>query len=291
MYKLQKIKRKNLDVEKYSNALNNSLNYRIYAEHWYLDILTNKQWECWIYGDYEVIMPVPLQYKFGIKFVIQPTYCQQLGVFYKEKISEGLFREFENKLHKYRVRSYSFNEENTERYNPKGDKKVNYILDLSLSFDELRKNLSKSSKWNLKQFEKSKFEVNQDEDLNSLVSFKKNQSSFKIKTKTFENLSNTLNSLSANNLLLSKSVKENNSLIAYACFIYSKNRIIYINSSSDEKGKKICAPTGILIDVMKTHLQKGYLLDFEGSSIPNLSSFFRGFGASEKFYTNFSNFR
>ncbi|MFV0305779.1 MAG: hypothetical protein ACK5IC_09905, partial [Moheibacter sp.] len=104
MSKLQKIKRKNLDVKKYSKAINEALNYRIYAEYWYLDVLTKEKWECWVYGDYDVVMPIPLQYKFRIKFVLQPIFCQQLGVFYKEEIPDELFKAFEKKLHKYRVR-------------------------------------------------------------------------------------------------------------------------------------------------------------------------------------------
>ena len=291
MYRLQKVKRKNLDLEKYSKAIQQALNYRIYAEYWYLDILTGNKWECWIRGDYEVVMPVPLQFKFGFKFVLQPTYCQQLGVFYKEEIPEKLFREFEKILHKYHVRSYCFNEENTEKYNPTGKKKVNYVLDLGSSYEEIKKSASKSSKWNAKQFEKSGLGINSNIDLKTILLKKRESNTFQLREKTRLKLSELLQTLSKRNLLLTKAVYQENEVVAFACFIHSKNRIIYINSTSDQKGRKVCAPTGLLNDIIREYSKQPVLLDFEGSTNPNLASFFKGFGGEAKQYTIFSNFR
>lgn len=288
MYSIQKIKRKNLNLEKYSKAINEALNYRIYAEYWYLDILTEEKWECWIWGDYEAVMPIPLQYKFGFKFVLQPIYCQQLGVFYKEEIPDDLFREFERKLHQYRVRSYCFNEENTERYDPKGEKKVNYILDLNRPYEEIKKNLSKSSKWNSKQFEKSGLSVELVKNHNSLISFKEKHSPVKVNKDV---LSNLFKKIALHKLELTKCVMKDKEINAYAYFALSKKRIIYINSASNEMGRKICAPTGILLETINSFSEKSYFLDFEGSTNPKLGNFFRGFGAEKNFYTHFNNFR
>lgn len=289
MFQLQKIKRKNLDLEKYSKALNESLNYRIYAEHWYLDLLTDEKWECWVYGDYEVIMPIPLQYKFGIKFVLQPIYCQQLGVFYREEISDELFKEFESKLHKYRVRAYHFNEENTERYEPEGVKRVNYVLDLNRPYEEVVSSFSKSTKWNLKQFSKSNKEVLNENISNfNLMAFKKENSKFNFSS---ENLLRVLRKSNENNRLEFKTIVENSEIQAFGAFLSSKSRIIYINSASNNFGKKIAAPTGILTTVMKEHSEQHKSIDFEGSSNSKIAYFFSGFGAEEKFYIRYSNSR
>lgn len=287
MSQLRKIKRKDLEVEKYSSAIEKALNYRIYAEHWYLDILTHAKWECWIWGDYEVIMPVPLQYKFGFKFVLQPIYCQQLGVFYEEEISDELFQEFEKKLHKYRVRAYHFNEENTERYRPEGERKVNYVLDLSRSYEEIKSSYSKSTKWNLKQFEKSKKEIfNRSIAEFDLIRFKSENSKFKFSP---EKLMAILNGLEKRSQLQLKVLIEDKDVQAYGCFIISKNRVFYINSASNKYGKKIAAPTGILNHVIYDFFQQDKVFDFEGSSNSQIGFFFGGFGAVEKFYTLYSN--
>ena len=288
MPEIRKIKRKDLDLKKYSNAINKALNYRIYAEDWYLDVLTEEKWECWVYDDYEVVMPIPLQYKLGFKFVLQPIYCQQLGVFYKEEISDELFREFEKKLHKYRVRSYCFNEENTERYNPKGEKRVNYILDLNRPYEEIKKNFSKSTKWNLKQFEKSEASLQKIHfTIQELIEFKKRISPLKFSEAKLQSLLKLLKSQEKLTLL---SLNLNDEMVAGGVFIQSKNRVIYINSVASQAGKKCGAPTGILNFIIETQAGKELILDFEGSNLPQLNYFFKGFGGIPREYTRFSNF-
>src|SRR5690606_22114451 len=179
MAKLHKINRKDLDLEKYSKALRGALNYRVYAEYWYLDVLTQEKWECWIYGDYEVIMPIPLQYKFGLTFVLQPIYCQQLGVFYKEEISEGLFLEFEKKLQKYRVRAYHFNEENTERFTPKGKKGVNQILNSNRPYEDMFKEYRKGRKSDINVAKKANLNLIKELNIDELIALnRQNQDTF-----------------------------------------------------------------------------------------------------------------
>lgn len=282
MYKLRKIKRKDLDLEKYSNALNDSLNYRIYAEYWYLDVLMDENWECWIYGDYEVIMPIPFQLKLGVKFVLQPTYCQQLGVFYKEEISKELFQQFEKKLHKKFVRSYCFNEENTETFHPKGQLKSNYVLDLNRPYETIKKQFSKSTKWNLKQFEKSEQKVESETNIARILDFKEKKSTLSFSKDKLENL---MNVLAQKDKLHIYTLKAHENLEAYACFINSKNRVLYLNSTATQLGKKLGFPTGLLNHILEKYQNQSCLFDFEGSNIPALKSFFKGFGSQEKKYT------
>lgn len=289
MQEIRCIKRKDLDESKYSQALNDSLNYRIYAESWYLDIVSNGKWECLVYGDYEVIMPIPLQFKFGFKFVIQPPYCQQLGVFYKEEISPDLFRKFEQKLHQYRVRSYHFNEENTISYQPKGEKRVNFVLDLNRPYEEIYKGFSKGTKWNLKQFEKQNDEVIQNEisiEKLNLLNKKINKQSPHDKL-----FIKSLKILKQENKLCFLSLILNDNYEGYACFVSSKKRIIYLHAAAGDWGKQNGIPTGFLNSIIKKNSGKNMKLDFEGSMIPSIQKFFKGFNGEPKIYIQFKNFR
>lgn len=291
MYKLRKIKRKDLDLEKYSNALNDSLNYRIYAEYWYLDVLMDENWECWIYGDYEVIMPIPYQLKLGVKFVLQPTYCQQLGVFYKEEISRELFQQFEKKLHKYFVRSYSFNEENTASFQPKGEPRVNYILNLNRPYEEVKKSFSKSTKWNLRQFVKSGYVVDfENFDLGLIIA--KHRSLGLFSSNFYDMLSRVSEELIFRKKIQMGSVYlEDGKLSASSSFVDSRDRIIYLSSITDEIGKKGGFPTGLINFILENNSGKSISLDFEGSSVPPIAAFFKGFGAQKSYYTVYSNFK
>lgn len=287
MSSIRKVKRKNLDLEKYSRALNDSLNYRIYAEDWYLDILTNGKWECLVYGDYEVIMPIPLQFKFGMKFVLQPVYCQQLGLFYKEEITEELFREFEKKLHNYRVRSYCFNEENTEIYNLQGEKRVNYILDLSKPYEEIFKKYKK----------KRRKDLNKGSGI-QLVENNTAENHFKIQREFYKNLTNftqnknyisLLSELTTQKKLKIYDLYNDNELVASQMFIYSKDRII---CSSFFRNKELdfynCSAYSKNYLIQKES-NKRLFLDFEGSMIAGVAEFYEGFGSTKKYYTKYKN--
>lgn len=292
MSRLRKVKRKNLDVEKYSKALNAAFNYRIYAEHWYLDILTDSKWECWIFGDYEVVMPVPLQFKFGIKFVIMPIYCQQLGVFYKEEISDELFRAFEKKIHRYRVRSYCFNEENTERYNPKGEKRVNYILDLNRPYEEIFANYTKHRRKDIRKSERLDINVIETKSYENFV-----QTTFK----SYKHLSQFINEpflrkylskvISMEKIIICDVLDENMNYIASQIFIISGNRRICMGFVRDKEKERHNSSAYVIDYLIQKLSNNQFFIDFEGSMNPTIADFMEGFGVEKNFYTHFINFK
>jgi len=288
MPELRKIKRKDLDLDKYTKAINDALNYRIYAEYWYLDILTGEKWECWIYGDYEVVMPIPLQYKFGIKFVLQPVYCQQLGVFYSEEIPDELFKEFEKKLHKYRVRAYHFNEENTERYQPEGEKRVNYILDLNRPYEEIYNNYKKDRKRNIRNSAPQEFILKKEQNLDNYFELlKQNYPGLyqKFIYKNEKRLKQLLNKCN----IIPYIIEIGGEISNYRIFLVSKNRIFLIGSARNKKIKVDFSSYMIDIVIQEFSHTKHYL-DFEGSTIKGVATFNESFGAEKKFYTEFTNF-
>ncbi|WP_182042321.1 peptidoglycan bridge formation glycyltransferase FemA/FemB family protein [Moheibacter lacus] len=291
MSQLQKIKRKNLDLEKYSRALNYSINYRIYAEHWYLDLLTDEQWECWIYGDYEVIMPVPLQFKFGIKFVLQPIYCQQLGVFYREEISDELFREFENKLHKYRVRAYHFNEENTERYQPEGEKRVNYVLDLNRPYDETFQNYSKHRRKDIRKSERLGVIIELAKNKNSFIElFKQYYSHIKRQVSESFLIKYTEVLMNKNKLVHYDVLNQERELIASQFFLDSGNRRICIGFARNKETENHNASAFVKNHLIEELSGQEFFLDFEGSMILEVAHFMEGFSPEKRHYTSYTNF-
>jgi len=278
---IKRVSRKKLDVNKYTECLNRSVNYRIYAEVFYLDALLDNNWDCYVLNDYEAIMPLPFVKKFGFKFIVQPIYCQQLGVFHQENFSKETFQRFEKKLHRNLVRAYAFNEENTEMFEPKGILRINQILDLQQEIQ-----LDNKTKKNIKSFINKKVELKNNQNLEEILNFKKINSVHKIDISKLTILTNIL--LKKDKIEL-YSCYQNEILIAFSIFVKSKKRSIYLNSSANSLAKKLSAPTGLLYHQIKKK-DKFQFLDFEGSEINSLNHFFKGFGAIEKFYTNYKNF-
>lgn len=290
LYIIRKIKRKDLDEEKYSLTLANSLNYRVYAEAWFLDVMTNCKWECLVYGDYEAIMPIPLQYKFGIKLVLQPLYCQQLGVFYGAKINHELFRAFENKLHKYWVRAYNFNEENTETYQPEGLKRVNHTLDLSQSFVETQKKFGKDRLKDIRRNSTLGLILKEEFDYESFA---------KILWKEYTTLRGVIN-LEKTRLFLQRLFStgrysgytlynQHQEVVSTCLFLNTPLRSILLLSVRNKSVEPKGAFAYMLSLIMEILSEKKVIFDFEGSSQPGIAAFNESFGAKKRLFTAYRN--
>ncbi len=281
---VQRISHKNINREKYQRCILNAINYRIYAEDWYLDIVTENRWDCLVYNDYEAVMPLPYRKKFLIKYIAQPMFCQQLGVFYAQEIPKEIFTIFEKKLHKNITRAYHFNEENTESYQPKGIYRNNFVLDISGEYQEIFSSFSKNRKYDLKN--KSDVKTSEDIDINTINQFfEKKYNHLKINNKILENLIITA---SKKNKISQKSIVNFNKTIASVLFLRNSKRIIYLISLR-KKDTKSSKEISILInEIIKR--QEFDLLDFEGSEIQGIANFYKSFGAEKKHYTLYRNF-
>lgn len=286
---IRKLKRQQLDIAKYDRAIHEALNYRIYAESWYLDLLTDKKWECLIYGDYEVVMPIPLQYKFGFKFVTQPIFCQQLGVFYRNEIPEDLFRKFEKKLHQYRVRAYHFNEENTESFAPKGELKTNHVLDISLPYEQIRKKYNRNRRRKLISLPDG-YQLKLSDSVDDLVELFQEEYPGLVKPRWIELHRQILRVAFEKKIGYQCRIENEEGLVAGLFYIHTPRRIFQLGA-----GRKKAIPDigffTIIIDhtIRQFSNRPNYIFDFEGSMIPGVALFNESFGAERKTYIIYSN--
>ena len=85
----------------------------IYAYSWYLDVV-HPNWEALVEDDYQSVMPLTGGKKFGVNYLFQPYFVQQLGVFSKAPMTPEKTEEFLNAIpKKYRFAEIRLNESNT----------------------------------------------------------------------------------------------------------------------------------------------------------------------------------
>ena len=288
---IKRITRKKLDVEKYTNCLNNAINYRIYAEYWYLDALVGDNWDCYILNDYEAVMPLPYTKKLGIKFITQPIYCQQLGVFHNQNFSRNNFQKFEKKLHRNLVRGYSFNEENTEMYEPKGKLKVNFILDLNKPYSEISDNYTSKRNKELRRTSRMNLVIN---EVNNLQNFQLLKDKYEyIYTHKLEKkyISIFEKILKNGQLNVFDIFSKEQVLIGSQAMLFSKNRIICLSFARNKEEDKHNTSAYILDYIIKSNAEKNLIFDFEGSSLPAVAKFMEGYSPQKKCYSIYSNFK
>lgn len=278
------VKRKQLEEKKYNICIENSLQSRIYAYSWYLDIVTDN-WDVLVLNDYEAVMPLPWKKKYGLSYVTQPFFCQQLGVFSLEDLSnETINRFIESIPRKFVKVVLQLNSDNIISHS-KITKRNNYVLPLQNSFDNLFKNFYKGRKNALKKSKRNLLYVDK-VDFNSLL---------KIAKKEYNHLIYSDNDYNKLNLLavtLKKNKKgillgvydKNNSLLGGVLFLKDNFRITYLFSVMNKKGKNLNAATFLISSVLKEYSEQKYLFDFEGSINVNIAGFFRSFGATSEIY-------
>jgi hypothetical protein len=273
------IKRNDLDIEKYDACIENSIQSRIYAFSWYLDIVADN-WDVLVLDDYKAVMPIPWKQKYFIKYVTQPFFSQQLGVFSKREISKEIENKFLKAIPKKFLKiSLNFNSDSFLSHNL--IQKKNFILKLNNTYDVAFKSFSKGRKHAVKVGLKHNLILKE----TSILSLIKIQKEFYSYTNYSENKLEQIVGFSLkmkNGFVFG--VFKDDVLIGGAFFLKTKSRITYLFSSFTNEGRKLQASSFLLSSVIKKYENSNLLLDFEGGNIPNIGSFYKSFGAKIENY-------
>lgn len=271
---IRKLKYNEIDFEKYSQCLENSVQRKYSAARIFLDITSDKKWDLLVYNDYEAVMPVPYVLKSGVKIVHNPMLCQQLGVFSREDNTEinETFLEFLKK--NFLIRIYIFNEfnqfktslrlkknflilpENYEtvyaKYSPKRKRK--------LRLDEDVVNNSEIKDINFDQAEgfiKENFlGADKKEDIDAFILIFK---------KMFEKGCVNFSAFYLNKRII-------NIIVTY----FDDFTVALLGTFNDKDFVKISGASVLIDHCIKQNIETK-IFDFEGSELPNVEEFFRGF--------------
>jgi lipid II:glycine glycyltransferase (peptidoglycan interpeptide bridge formation enzyme) len=277
------IKRKDLDLIKYDACIENSIQSRIYAFSWYLDIVAD-HWDVLVLEDYKAVMPITWRKKFGFKYATQPYLCQQLGVFSEQKLS----KEIQEKLIESIPRKFikvSLNYNSSNILSNKMIQKKNYILGLNDTYINLFKSFSKGRKHAVKVGEKKGLVLKPI----SILSLIKIQEEFYNYTSFSKEKLAALSKFSLeNNKGIILGVFKEGTLIGGAFFVQTKKRITYLFSAFSDDGKKLQASSFLISKIIKEYENSNLILDFEGGNMTNIGSFYKSFGAEIEMYYFFS---
>lgn len=277
------VKRNQINEEKYNNCISNSLQSRIYAYSWYLDVVANN-WCVLVLDDYEAVMPLPFQKKIGISYISQPFFTQQLGVFSEQEISKKTIQNFLKSIpRKFLKIALQFNSENN--FSKENTiTKNNYILSLENEYQMLYKGFSKGRKHAIQQGLKHQCNIEEISFSELLLLSKKHYSFKEITEIEYKKLITLVEVLKSKNKIKIVGVKVDNVLIGGSVFMLDSRRIIYLFSAVSQLGKEKQVASLLLNNVIKEYSNTNHILDFEGSQSRGIASFFKSFGAKPETY-------
>ncbi|MBN1651709.1 MAG: GNAT family N-acetyltransferase [Bacteroidales bacterium] len=261
-----------------------SVNGRLYAYAWYLDIVCD-HWEGLVLDDYRAVFPLPYRKKFGLNYIYQPVFTQQLGLFSKVPISPQLLEDFLNQIpSKYKYVNLNLNQHNRPKYlKSKPEKRRNIEMDLLDEYGHLKEKYSVNLKRNLKKAEKSKLTIFENLKPDAVIQlFKAN------KGKTLKPFSEddyvrlirlVYKAIQQGNAEVWGVYTSENNLCAGGIFLQSHKRITFLFSGANDEAKQLAALPYMLDAFIEAHAGRELVFDFEGSNNEQLARFYLGFGS------------
>lgn len=279
-----------IDKQKWDHAVKHSFNGNIYAFSWYLDLIC-EGWEALVDDDYERVMPLTGGWKWGIGYLLQPFFAQQLGVFSTNILTGEHVAEFIRNIPK----KFAFVQVNLNIHNHP-DMTVpyelipnkNHLLDLIHDYRKLSAHYSQNAKRNLKNSLKQNLSLSKNLNPIQVIDLFKNNKGKDIKHWKEEDY-HRLQRLMYAAIHKGKGVTygvytASNQLCAAAFFLLESQHLIFLFSGSDREAKENGAMTFLFDQVINEFAGTQVVLDFEGSNDENLARFYRGFGAKEVHY-------
>lgn len=226
-----------------------------------------------------------------MKYIYQPFYTQQLGVFSREYVDPDLIREMLRILYKkFRFAGMNFNAKNLvgEEKPFLVDDKSNYVIKLDWEYERQHKVFSTNTKRNVRKSQEYDDLVDLKVPVQELVRLKRENDVIKRSEEDYRWLIKLFETIQDRGLGKIYAVRKGDEVISAAFFAFSKTRAIYLLSASSPTGKERRGMFRVVDAFIRDHAESGTILDFEGSNIPSVARFFSGFGAQADIYQGVS---
>ncbi|MFP4065008.1 MAG: hypothetical protein ACLFS0_05835 [Bacteroidales bacterium] len=281
------IRHDNIDFSKWDHCIDHSVNGMFYAYSWYLD-MTSDNWDALVEDDYCAVMPLPFRKKLSIKYIYQPFFIQQLGVFSTYRLNEGVTERFLEAI----PGEFRFADFNLNTYNLLSDqhpllrgKGITHELDLISPYAHLEKRYSANTRRNIKKARAKKvFVTNAGRPEDIIRAFRQNRGKQGVPFtgKDYGVLKHLIYAgMHKNMVCLRFAYSSTNNLCAGIVFFKSHHKVVLLFSGSTPEARNNGAMSLLIDHFIQEHAGKELVLDFEGSVDPGLARFYRGFGSEE----------
>lgn len=283
------VKNKDIDYAKWDQCISISPFGIAYSYSWYLDRICSN-WDALIWGNYLYVMPLVNNKKFGISYIYQPFFTQQLGVFSHFTPEPEIVNQFLQAIpDHFRLIDMKLNLGNkpgSDQFSIQSN--TTFHLRLSPDIDLIRSNYNSNTKRNIQKAIQHKVFISPVYDSTQFLKFTQEnlkEKSPEIKAKHYAAFQKVISHALYNQFgeIYGAWDSENN-LVAAVFFLHSTQESIYLAATSNEDGIKQSAMFLLIDTFIQNYSGKKRILDFEGSNIAGIARFYAGFGAQPQIY-------
>ena len=282
------LQRKEIDEQRWDRVVSGWRYETVYPYTWYLDLVA-PGWSALVMDDYQFIMPLAWKRKLWFRYLYQPVSTQQLGVITRGDGDPGpeVMQAFLRLLPEYfHGGTCAFNRGNRveQERGFRVEERINYELDLSPSYEKIRRGFATNTLRNLARAERTGLRVTDDISPAEFLERRRACDPLGRGDRFYHVVDDLVRGLDRDERGMICGVRSGDKLIAGALFAFSRKRAVYLHSFSDEEGKEDRSMFRIVDTFIRRHAGKEMILDFEGSMVPSIARFFRGFGADPVMY-------
>ena len=286
--KIEYLHRKDIDRILWDQCVSASTANLIYGHSAFLDTMI-PNWDAIVVNNYEAVIPLPFRTKWGIRYIYDPAFTQQLGLF---SINENI--RFEHVLptvqQHFKYADIFLNFSNSVEGMLA---KTNLVLSLNKSYKELYDSYKTDLKKNLKKVDKEtwsyavEFLPTEAVDMHRKHYFRKiGNASYK----DFDNICLLAKKLYLQGMAFTRSISDKGKILSIALFLFDGRRIYNVMNTTTADGKEREANHFLLDRVVHEFAGKNYIFDFEGSDEPGIKAFYEKFRPQNQpyFYYKFN---
>lgn len=284
MEKLLYIKHQDIDFKKWDQTILSSQIPFVFAQSFYLNA-TCPQWNALIIGDYESVFPLTYKTKFGYRYLPQPPFTSQLGVYGKVNL------EVEQLFHQYILEHFTLidlelnttNQLKSDFISPKNTYTITYSKGYKIN-QNTKRNISKAKESELvvQQVQENEILSLSQKYLNSFL-----QVDLHLSKSTIDLMDNLLISASKENYLYTfKVIDKHYNLKALAHFICNGKHALYLKGTNFDKTENSGSMHLVMQHAIEFFADKALFFDFGGgSNSEGLANFYKGFGGEAITYS------
>ena len=273
-----------INQQRWDACIANAGNGLIYANSWYLNHM-HPGWDGIVINDYEAVMPVTWRKKWGIKYVCQPAFAQQLGLFVQH---QGLWQH-ENACLQLLQSKFAFVEIflNHQHAFEGTSTAMNYVLPLKDDYTQIRAGYKNDLLKNLKRTEKFNLHYQSYTDAATAMQLYENTYADRMgaKPEDYQHFFACLQYMLQQKRALMRSVHlPNGELLAVGVFAKDAHRLYNLASTTLPNGRMLEANHVLFDQLIQEFAGSGLTLDFEGSDQPGIARFYQKFGSQPQPY-------
>lgn len=254
----------------------------VYCQYDYLNLMCD-HWSALVAGDYAGIVALPWRKRYGIRYLYEPAFIQQLGC-----VGAISLQDLQQLFTSFKYGDLLFNHRNTAIAAAcKASQRTNLVIDLTNGYHPIASSYRKDLQQNLARAARHHLQVQEGniEEVIALYRLLYHERFSNVREVDYVRFASLCNEwLQTGQCLVRRITNEQGELLSAGIFLKDSHRIYNMMNATTAAGRGLEANPFLLDAVIREFAGRNLVFDFEGSDIAGVKAFYEKFGAVEEPY-------